>query len=110
MSQSHVIRLRSRWKQRIARDTLTLARSFNCPTGLDGTQQVWIVIDQLPASGMALLNDKPLGPLVPKKANEFEVTMLLIPRNEVCLELRNLPGDEPLTEPTAVRLEIRTSS
>lgn len=67
------------------------------------------MIGELPTSGMAYLNDKPLGPLLPEQLNEFEITMLLTPRNEVCLELNDSPGQTPLTEPTAVRLEIRTS-
>lgn len=107
MPQPHIIRLRSPWTRRNLSTYVALVRGFNCPTGLDGSQQVWIVIDELPTSGMAYLNDMPLGTLAPEQSNEFEVTMLLAPRNEVCLELSDRPGQTPLTEPTAVRLEIR---
>lgn len=107
MPPPHVIRLRSPWTQSVTPGTLSIVRGFNCPTGLDGSQQVWLVIDDLPASGTAYLNDFPLGSLTPHRFNQFEITTFLAPRNQIRFELSACPGQEPLPEPTSVRLEIR---
>ena len=85
-----------------------LRRGFHCPTGLEATNSVWIVVENLATGGTAKFNGESLGPLLPGVVNEFDVTAWLASRNEVCLDLET--GDlASLAEPEGVRIEIRST-
>jgi len=109
MSDTHVIRLRSPWSQQASGEGVSWSRRFNSPTGLDGSQQVWIVIDDMPASGTALVNGHPLGPLAPRQVHEFDITDILTLHNHVCLNLSLTSQTiSSIPDPQSVQLEIRT--
>jgi hypothetical protein len=85
-----------------------LRRGFNCPTGLESGEKVWLVVEELQLGGNVRFNGELLGQLHPHVANYFELTAKLLPRNEICLELES-GGEGPLPEPEGVRIEIRAN-
>lgn len=110
MPQSHTIRLRAPWIRETTPGGLRLRRSFNCPTGLDGNEQVWIVVAGLAAAGGARFNGQELGPLSADTANEFDVTSRLTPWNEICLDLNGNPQQfSSIDDPNGVSIEIRSA-
>lgn len=90
----HLIRLRGFWTATpVGEGRVRHARRFGRPTNLGDGETVWLVGDAGP--GAVWLNGRELGGL------PAEVTSLLLPRNEVAVEL---PADAPLGE---VGLEVR---
>ena len=108
MSWPHRIRLRAPWLNECLPGGVRLRRGFNCPTGLEATSRVWIVVEDLATGGTFKFNGELLGPLLPSVVNEFDVTAWLVSRNEVCLDLET--GDlASLAQPEGVRIEIRST-
>jgi beta-galactosidase/beta-glucuronidase len=94
---------------------LRLRRRFNLPTGLEAHERVWLVIEGMDLPGTASLNDEPLGSLPEGSSpTDFDVTLLLRPRNELVLEIDRRSASRPpslsASTPALVadaRLEIR---
>ena len=87
-------------------------RHFNCPTGLDPGQRVWLVLDDAEGDLTVYLNGADLLPLSPSPtlpvsptspALRCDITAHLQPRNELTIDLHSpsAPGRLGL-----VRLEI----
>lgn len=76
------------------RGRVRFTRRFGRPSGLEPHERVWLVIGGADASGMATLNDRPLG-RVPGYclSGHFDVTELLEDRNELAVDVE-LPPDE----------------
>src|SRR5207248_10704156 len=79
------------------RGRVRYTRHFNCPTGLEPRDRVWLVLEGVDARGEVVLNSARLGPvsgfLSPAR---FDVTSILQPRNELAVdvELPPLPATE----------------
>jgi hypothetical protein len=72
-------------------------RKFGCPTGLEPGDRVRLVIEQVEAFGAVALNQVMLGDIGSGRTNTgFDVTALLKPRNELCVDVE-LPRGEPLS-------------
>ena len=99
----HTIRLRGQWEMEpLEREQLRCTRRFHCPTGLDDSSRVWLVIDDLNAAAEVTLNDQPLQPIVlpPATAVRYDITAALKPGNLLAIRLTSPQGLE------SVRLEI----
>ena len=108
MDAAHVIRLRGPWKSQPPADgrgQVQFTRHFNRPTGLDGGERVWLVIESLPGLVSVRLNGVVVGTSPPCPAR-LEITELLQPRSELVIEVASeLAGDAP----AGVRLEIESA-
>jgi hypothetical protein len=87
----HVIHLREPWQlERPATgDVACYRRAFHTPTGLDGGEQVWLVVE--PAVGRAIvkLNGQPLGEVQHGFVGRFDVTSLLDDRNALEIDVES---------------------
>ena len=106
MPYPHVIRLRDPWRRQEHEGFIRHARRFNCPTGLDESERVWIVVESTAGSAVVRLNGQEVGRLAGGAAGEFDVTALLCPHNEIQIDLQP-PQPPQETLPGKVRLEIR---
>ncbi|MFM9024374.1 MAG: hypothetical protein ACKON7_03365 [Planctomycetaceae bacterium] len=101
MTAPHRIRLQSAWHA--TADGAVWSRSFGMPTGVNAGDRIWLEITR-PAAGAAVLNGRPLPPVVAGAAAwRHDVTADLRDRNELRLEfVAALPARaadrEPLPE------------
>jgi beta-galactosidase/beta-glucuronidase len=82
-------------------------RFFNCPTGLEPHEAVWLIVEGIEARVEISLNGQPLGTADDTaRPMSFDVTQQLAARNELWLEVEcgASPSSGPIGE---VRLEIR---
>ncbi len=101
---SHTIRLRGFWTATPADGGRTRhARAFGRPGTLGPAERVWLVGPALPGAGGVFVNGTPVG-TVPGAGGAwaFDVTALLLPRNEVAVVVDTA---DPMAD---VALEIRT--
>ena len=90
MSVPHRIRLCAAWE--VTAGGTVWTRSFGRPSGITGTDRLWIVIGR-PAACTALLNGRPLPPVPAGDAEwRHDVTADLRTRNELRLEFADSPG------------------
>jgi len=109
----HVIHLRAPWKVQPlekSSNSVRCTRHFNKPTGLDGGERVWLVIEGLASTAAALLNDAPVGQASRWSSGDpparFDITPLLEQRNKIEIDLACPAGGDPVTCLGEVRLEI----
>jgi hypothetical protein len=85
-------------------------RHFNRPTGIDGGDRVWLVIEGLACSAAVALNDNSVGEASRSAACDpparFDITPHLQPRNRIAIDLADPTDDNPLVCLGEVRLEI----
>jgi hypothetical protein len=92
----HIIRLRGPWEQEPQPSgQVRYARRFNCPTGLEGGDRVWLAIEF--EQGEISLNGQPLG----AAGGRFDITPLLQPANRLLITTAPV-----VTTDTLARLEI----
>ena len=90
-------------------------RRFSCPSSLDPGEAVWLCIAGRGATLAIALNGESLGTIAgTEAAREFDVTSRMKPRNELAIEVVELP-DSPAPPPPRkaeanVRLEIRRAT
>lgn len=88
-------------------------RRFNKPTGLDGGERVWLVLNRTAVPALIRVNDVPVG-LAPRLSQSddpirCDISSLLAPRNKIEIDLL-LPGDDqPSASPGDVHLEIESA-
>ncbi|MEX0586887.1 MAG: hypothetical protein WD176_09590, partial [Pirellulales bacterium] len=121
------MRLPGDWRAALGRNftgSVRFGRRFNCPTGLEPHERVWLVVPGGDAAGQVLLNEQPLGQVLRHSvAAEFDMTAHLLPHNQLTLDVEVsavLPGGAAptrvLAEPQErgplgnVRLEIRQAA
>ena len=109
----HVIRLRAPWNVESLKEAsgaVRCTRHFNRPTGIEGGDRVWLVIEGLACSATVLLNDTPIGQASRLSCGDpparFPITPLLQARNRIVIDLDEIAGDDPLDCLGEVRLEI----
>jgi glycosyl hydrolase family 2 len=109
----HVIRLRAPWDAewlQEASGAVRCTRHFNRPTGIEGGDRVWLVIEGLNCSAAVSLNDIPVGRAsrlpIGEPPARFDITPHLQPRNRIAIDLADPTGDDPLASLGEVRLEI----
>jgi hypothetical protein len=84
----HPIRLRHPWETEPAGENCVLhRRRFNRPTSLDAWERVTLEIDRVCCAGEARLNGVSVGRLTPGEYFSADVTSLLQPNNELCMEI-----------------------
>ena len=93
MHDVHIIRLRGPWQFQVGNDVETVrlphkpsgdlhgplryTRGFHTPEGLEDLEQVWLVVEPLPAGAMVQLNGHALS--LPRS----EITRILAPFNQL---------------------------
>jgi hypothetical protein len=109
----HTIRLRGPWQNEPlegAEGTVRCTRHFNKPTGLDGGERVWLVIDGIASAATISLNGAAVGQVSHVSPGDaptrFDITPLLLARSKIEIDLQLLQGSEPLACLGEVRLEI----
>ena len=111
MIYPHVIRLREPWQRVAAEGAVSHRRAFNCPTGLDERERVWVVIRDVPAPGVVSLNGCHVGRLTGGgQLGEFDVTDHLASRNRLAIDVET---DNPHATGKLlgeVQLEIRLAN
>jgi hypothetical protein len=79
------------WAELVGRDFLgrvRFTRGFNRPTNLDPHQRVWLVFDLVDHEASAALNGALLETFTASDCpRRFDVTELLLPRNELVVEV-----------------------
>jgi hypothetical protein len=100
----HVIRLREPWSHFPIEDGERYERAFNCPTGLDDREQVWLVVEGLSQEADVSCNRQRLG--YGKKV-ECDITAVLALRNVLQIDLPVAKSEDTVSPPGEVRLEIR---
>ncbi|MDD4266961.1 MAG: hypothetical protein PHO07_06185 [Pirellulales bacterium] len=82
----HVIRLRAPWQRAQHGEGQLWRRRFGRPTGLAAADRVTLVVEGLAAAAEVSLNGRRLGTAGPAAVlREFDVTGLLLARNELTL-------------------------
>ncbi len=82
--------LPSDWGESLGRDfrgRVRYTRHFNRPTGLDGSQRVMLVVEQVDALGHISLNGELLGEVLGQGGARFEVTSRLARHNMLAIEV-----------------------
>jgi hypothetical protein len=109
----HVIRLRAPWEVEPLEESsssVRCTRNFNKPTGLGGSERVWLVIEGLACAAAITLNGAPVGPASRSSPGDpparFDITSLLEPRNKIMIDLACPVGGDPVACLGEVRLEI----
>jgi hypothetical protein len=109
----HVIRLRAPWEvEALAKPpgTVRCVRNFNKPTGLDGGEHVWLVVDGPVLPARIALNGQTVvqasGSSPGGALTRSDITSLLAARNKIEIELVTPEGGDPLVSLGDVRLEI----
>ncbi|WP_166829720.1 hypothetical protein [Thalassoroseus pseudoceratinae] len=91
------VTLPERWETLLedAAGLVVLSRRFNCPTGLGETDQVSLLLPQLPTHNIrVLLNDGEIHPeATPQDGYRFEITQQLEPANRLTIELNRTDPD-----------------
>ncbi len=87
---------------------LWLRRFFHRPTGLQPGDAVWLVFAGWPAGSKLWLNEVPLGRLAAEEERR-EVTLLLAPRNALCVQLPLGGEPRPPLQRVGVVLEISSN-
>ena len=104
MFVAHSFRLRPPWDcEPVNAERLCWQRVFHRPTGLEKTDQLWLVVSGLPADGHVWLNDQRLAPPEGRPLGQFEVTGLVEETSRIAIEMRGSEGDD---FPLDVRLAI----
>jgi hypothetical protein len=78
------------WGESLGRDfrgRVRYTRHFNRPTGLDGSQHVCLVVEQVDALGHVSLNGELLGEVSAPTSARFDVTHRLARHNELVIEV-----------------------
>lgn len=92
VSQVHRIRLRGGWVASTLPDGGTRhTRRFGSPRALDPTETVVLTADGLTGAAFVTVNGTALG--VAEGGFAFEITALLLPRNEVWIDTATPPGE-----------------
>jgi hypothetical protein len=74
------------------RGRVQLRRTFNAPSKLDSLERVWLVCEGVDPGGAVTLNGCRLGdPIGYAMPAEFEITRLLLPHNELMIEVDAAP-------------------
>jgi hypothetical protein len=81
-------------------------RRFGSPGRIDPDERVWLLIEGLASTANVILNDADLDSA--SGAAEFEITSLLLPRNEVIVHFPVSPGQGPPWD--EVYLEVRRTA
>ena len=109
----HIIRLRGPWEIDPLEDalgTVRCVRHFNKPTGIDGGERVWLVIEGLACTATISLNAALVGQASRSSPDDvparFDITPLLAARSKIEIDLQLPKGSEPLACLGEVRLEI----
>jgi hypothetical protein len=93
--QVHRIRLRGGWVTSARPDGVTRhARRFGSPRALDPTETVVLTADGLAGAASVILNGTALGQS--EGGFAFDITALLLPRNEVWIDSADPPGEVAL--------------
>ncbi len=97
----HRIRLRKPWQSWFDGARLVFHRCFGRPTGLSPHQNVWIEIDNHSGACEVYLNHQLLGTASAESRTSWEVSRLLLPRNELELvwHTRQPAEEKPAAEP-----------
>jgi hypothetical protein len=90
--------------------TICFLRRFGRPTNLEPHEQVFLVFDRIEGTARIFLNGQPLGTIAGAQQAAFDATALLVPNNELAVEVTFHPASNPeqcggLCEPVA--LEVR---
>ena len=103
MFYPHRIRLRDPWQREpLPSGGTRYRRGFQCPTGLDSQERVWLVIEGGTPYAVSL-NGEPLQAFAASdRIVAYEITARLRPRNELQIDQAGELGE--------VRLEIRLHS
>jgi hypothetical protein len=114
---THTIRLRDPWDATHQADGMVrFSRHFNRPTGLDGGDRVWLVIEGAAPPLAVSLNGHHVGQAsrlpahiaaTSGRESHYEITPLLQPRNKLEIDLPASPSDAP-SALGLVRLEIES--
>lgn len=80
-------------------------RRFGYPGRIDGNEQVWLTFDGLTAAAQIRLNGQALSKGLTASPAAFEVTGLLMPRNELIVDVESATPDGGIWGEVA--LEIR---
>ncbi|NUQ65201.1 MAG: hypothetical protein HUU20_22270 [Pirellulales bacterium] len=103
----HRIRLREPWRRKLTKEGVRWERKFNRPTGLEGKERVWVVVEHLRGGGEVRLNGRFLGGITAESGEgRFEITGQLEIHNLLTLLVAGMPTPLPPALPGAVRLEI----
>lgn len=104
----HPIRLRDPWERSSEDGERTVYRRyFHAPTISPG-ERVFVVVEGLRAAATVTLNGMPLGEWIESDGpQEFEISSLVVPRNELTLSIPTASAAAPTGPWTEVRLEIR---
>jgi len=104
----HIIRLRQPWQRTMQDDGVRYQRRFNCPTGLDQREQVWLVVRGLSAGAHLSCNGNNLiHGTADHELVEADITERLQPSNLLSIDLPG-PADSAHSDlPAEVQLEIR---
>jgi hypothetical protein len=105
----HRIRLREPWKHddlTASEGPICFSRRFGYPGRIDADERVWLVVEELTAPATVMLNSAALGPAL--GTAEYDVTSLLLPRNEVVIEMPVTAG--PGLPWQEVCLEVRRTA
>jgi len=96
------VRMPSDWGETLGNDfrgRVRYRRRFNCPTGLDKGQVVYVCLAAVDCFGEVSLNGTTLGRVVGDRPNQrFHVTGLLQSANELSVVVE-LPHDDPNSDP-----------
>jgi hypothetical protein len=96
----HRIRLRGFWEATSLPDERErYRRAFGRPRTLDPDERAWLVCDRVPGPATVTVNGTPVGSVDVAGPLSFDVTQLLLLRNEVAIETTG--------EPAEVAMEIR---
>jgi beta-galactosidase/beta-glucuronidase len=90
------IRMPASWQSAFGNvsGTIRFRRRFQRPTNLDENERVHIAFDGIGGEASIAVNDQPIGSLSDTaETSSFDVTELLLPSNELSVELTHSPGD-----------------
>ena len=99
----HSIHLRHPWQSEVQAGTVVWSRAFNWPAKLDVGEVVQLVVEKVPASARVMLNDHELGAA---SQIRYDVTSLLVARNEVKISIAESESMPDERFPYQVRLNI----
>lgn len=80
-------------------------RCFGYPGRIDHDEQVWLTFEGIAGTSQIRLNGQPLGEVVTVAPAAFEITELLLPRNELVVDVESATPDGGIWGEVA--LEIR---
>lgn len=89
---THTIRLNGFWIATAIPTGMRFTRTFGKPRTLDANETVWIVVGSLPTIGTVRVNDTILGNFAASTPFAFEITPLLVSRNQIAFDLVTSTG------------------